>query len=145
MRRLPPPLFPLGAWPARLTETRRQCGALRSSSVRANVYLPGGEAYEARLGGYWSAGAALSPWCMAVPETTEHVSTIITTLTRHQCPFGVKGGGHAAWPLANGVDEGVTIDFGTGTARAQRQRAERIPLALPLLLSSSSSLSPSSR
>lgn len=94
---------------------RAQCSALRNSSVGANVYFPDGEAYRARLDGYWSAGAALSPWCMALPETTEHVSTIITTLTRHQCPFGVKGGGHASFPLANGVDEGVTIDFGKDT------------------------------
>ncbi|KAJ6787511.1 hypothetical protein PWT90_02274 [Aphanocladium album] len=80
------------------------------------VHLPGSATYNARLNSYWSLNAALPSWCMVLPSTAEDVSIIIKTLSKHQCHFGIRGGGHGAFPLANSVEHGVTIDFGTMTA-----------------------------
>lgn len=61
---------------------------------------------------YWSLSAALEPWCMVLPQTTDDVSTVITTITEGQCPFGIRGGGHGTHALSNSLEEGVTIDMG---------------------------------
>lgn len=33
-------------------------------------------------------------------------------ITKNQCKFGIRGGGHGNFKLSNSVEEGVTIDFG---------------------------------
>ncbi|KAI3390918.1 hypothetical protein diail_8414 [Diaporthe ilicicola] len=61
---------------------------------------------------YWSVSAALDPWCIAQPKRAEDVSYIIKTLVANECPFGIRGGGHAFFALSNSVANGVTIDLG---------------------------------
>ncbi|KAM0277694.1 hypothetical protein ACHAQH_005637 [Verticillium albo-atrum] len=91
----------------------RCCAALKATSgLEGKVYLPKSEAYSDRLGTYWSVSAALSPWCMVQPSTAEDVSATIKTLVAGKCPFGIRGGGHGAHALSNGVQDGITIDFG---------------------------------
>lgn len=82
-------------------------------SLEGKVYFPDSEAYEARLQTYWSVSAALEPWCMVQPSTAEEVSVAIRTIVAGDCPFGIRGGGHGAHALSNGVEHGITIDFGT--------------------------------
>ena len=90
-----------------------KCQNLAATEILdGKVYFPGTEAYEDRLGLYWSTSAALPPWCMVMPTRAEDVSATIKTLVAGDCPFGIKGGGHGAHVLSNGVKDGVTIDFG---------------------------------
>lgn len=49
---------------------------------------------------------------MALPMSTEDVSLIAQIISKHECPFGMRSGGHAAFMGANSVREGITIDFG---------------------------------
>jgi FAD binding domain-containing protein len=90
-----------------------QCAALaKASGLEGKVYLPKTEAYSERLESYWSSSAALEPWCMVQPSTAEDVSVTIKTLVAGDCPFGIRGGGHGAHALSNGVKDGITIDLG---------------------------------
>lgn len=61
---------------------------------------------------YWSLSAALEPWCMVLPHSKDELSTVVTTITENQCPFGIRGGGHGTHALSNSLEEGVTIDMG---------------------------------
>ncbi|KAH8661043.1 FAD binding domain-containing protein [Ilyonectria robusta] len=91
----------------------RCCLDLKNATgLEGKVYFPDSEAYEDRLETYWSVSAALSPWCMVQPSTAEDVSVTIKTLVAGDCPFGIRGGGHGAHDLSNGVERGITIDFG---------------------------------
>ncbi|KAL2285125.1 hypothetical protein FJTKL_08361 [Diaporthe vaccinii] len=64
-----------------------------------------------RLDSYYSANAALTPYCMLLPETTHDVSQFMHLVSSHHCPFGIRSGGHSAFQGANSVDDGITIDF----------------------------------
>ncbi|KAK7932015.1 nicotine oxidase [Apiospora marii] len=94
------------------TPSSQCCNALKESSLGDRVFLPDGAAYTERLDTYWSVSAALEPWCMVMPANTEEASEVIKILAKNECPFGIRGGGHGADAYSNGIDEGVTIDFG---------------------------------
>lgn len=49
---------------------------------------------------------------MVVPESTEDVSKVMKLLSHHECPFGMRSGGHAAFTGSNSIKDGVTIDLG---------------------------------
>lgn len=49
---------------------------------------------------------------MVLPSTAEDVSIIMKTFVKHECPFGIRGGGHSSFALSNSVEHGITIDFG---------------------------------
>lgn len=83
--------------------------------MRDRVFLPNGAPYTERLETYWSVSAALEPWCMVMPATADEASLVIRVLTKNECPFGIRGGGHGADAYSNGIDAGVTIDFGNVT------------------------------
>ncbi|KAJ8121487.1 hypothetical protein ONZ43_g2069 [Nemania bipapillata] len=68
--------------------------------------------YVDRIKSYFSISAALEPWCIVLPLSTQDVSAIIQILTAHECPFGILSGGHGVFPGANSVRNGVTIDLG---------------------------------
>jgi len=89
-----------------------QCTSIISAGLGDKVLLPKEAGYEARLDSYWSVSARLRPWCMVLPSTPDDVSTIIRVLVKEYCPFGIRGGGHGSFALSNGVERGVTIDFG---------------------------------
>ncbi|KAI1307069.1 FAD binding domain-containing protein [Xylaria venustula] len=88
------------------------CTALSNQLPDHQVYRPQTTSYLDRLKSYFSVSAALEPWCIVLPSTTEEVSNVIKTLTTHQCPFGIQSGGHGLFPGANSVQNGVTIDLG---------------------------------
>lgn len=52
---------------------------------------------------------------MVLPTLTDDVSKIAGILTTYQCPFGMRSGSHSAFNGSNGVEHGVTIDFGIAT------------------------------
>lgn len=91
----------------------KQCSALaKASGLDGKVWTADQERYDERLGEYYSANAALAPWCMVFPESSQDVSTIIKTLGDNECPFGMRSGAHSAFKGSNGIDDGVTVDFG---------------------------------
>ncbi|KAK9415978.1 hypothetical protein SUNI508_09938 [Seiridium unicorne] len=89
------------------------CSALaREAILDGKVFFPENSTYDARLAAYYSANAALSPWCMVLPTSTDDVSKIAEVFTTYQCPFGMRSGAHSAFNGSNGVEHGITVDFG---------------------------------
>lgn len=80
--------------------------------MQGKIFTKADDFYEDRLESYYSANAALAPWCMVLPTSTEDVSKISKILTEKQCPFGMRSGAHSAFKGSNGIDDGVTVDFG---------------------------------
>ncbi|SCO54649.1 related to 6-hydroxy-D-nicotine oxidase [Fusarium fujikuroi] len=97
------------------SETRSRlscCDALANiPRLKSKVYMPETVQYERRLDTYYSANAALEPWCMVMPESTQDVSQVAKVISKLSCPFGIRSGGHSAFKGANSVKNGVTIDF----------------------------------
>lgn len=90
----------------------QKCNALAAvPGLKGKVYVPDTKQYDARLKTYYSANAALEPWCMVMPESTKDVSSIAKVISKEQCPFGIRSGAHSAWKGSNGIEKGVTIDF----------------------------------
>ncbi|KAI1848749.1 hypothetical protein JX265_005625 [Neoarthrinium moseri] len=89
------------------------CSALAQEAILAGkVIFPQDSAYDARLAAYYSANSALPPWCMVLPTSTDDVSKIAGIITANQCPFGMRSGAHSAFNGSNGVQDGITVDFG---------------------------------
>ncbi|KAM0490381.1 hypothetical protein ACHAP8_011598 [Fusarium lateritium] len=74
--------------------------------------MSGTTEYEERLDTYYSANAALRSSCMAMPDSTDHVSAIMRVITDNQCAFGMSSGKHSAYRNSNAVEDGITVDFG---------------------------------
>ncbi|EEY20547.1 conserved hypothetical protein [Verticillium alfalfae VaMs.102] len=90
-----------------------QCTALsKTEGLEGKVWSPDEQRYDERLTQYYSANAAQAPWCMVFPESAEDVSKIVKVFNQHQCPFGMRSGAHSAFKGANGIKDGVTVDFG---------------------------------
>jgi FAD/FMN-containing dehydrogenase len=47
-----------------------------------------------------------------LPESTEDIRQVAKIISEHQCPFGIRSGGHAVYANSNSVEDGVTVDFG---------------------------------
>ncbi|KZL72621.1 FAD binding domain-containing protein [Colletotrichum tofieldiae] len=89
------------------------CSALaKEKDLQGKVFSHDNSFYDERLKAYYSANAAQAPWCMVLPETTSDVSKIAKILNRNQCPFGIRSGAHSAFKGSNGIENGVTVDFG---------------------------------
>ena len=67
--------------------------------------------YKAILDSYWNLPDALPPNCFIQPRTTEQVSKAVSILSKAQCKFAVKSGGHMLLVGSNGIQKGVTIDL----------------------------------
>lgn len=76
------------------------------------MFYPDTSVYEERLESIWSLSAQQAPWCVVLPGSAEDVSTIMKVVSKKECPFGIRGGGHGFFALANSVEEGIAIDFG---------------------------------
>ncbi|KAF7563384.1 hypothetical protein G7046_g712 [Stylonectria norvegica] len=88
------------------------CSALAAiPKLKGKVYVPETTQYEHRLQTYYSANAALAPWCMVLPESTGDVSLVAKAIDRNKCPFGIRSGAHSAWKGSNGIHDGITIDL----------------------------------
>ncbi|KAF9024793.1 hypothetical protein BDP27DRAFT_1438090 [Rhodocollybia butyracea] len=87
------------------------CTAL-SEALPSLVHLPGSAEYEHQQHTYFILQHTdIQPSCRVSPATTSDVSFIMTTLTKHSCPFAVRSGGHMTWAGSNVVG-GVTLDLG---------------------------------
>jgi FAD/FMN-containing dehydrogenase len=96
-----------------MTNTKSKCAALlEEAGLGDKVVTKGQTLWSNRIDSYWSVSAALEPDCMVLPTTAEDVSKIMKVITKNQCKFGIRGGGHGNFALSNSVDEGITVDFG---------------------------------
>lgn len=78
----------------------------------SKVLYPGSLGYNASIASYFSAEeAAVHPSCIVTPLSTADVSRAVTTLTRSNCSFAIRSGGHASWAGAANIADGVTIDL----------------------------------
>jgi FAD/FMN-containing dehydrogenase len=69
-------------------------------------------AYNAFTGSYWSVQQAeVNPRCIFKPANTIQVSSLVLISRLTQCPFAVKGGGHAAFPGASSIEGGITVSM----------------------------------
>lgn len=90
-----------------------QCNSLsKVPQLQGKVFGKNSTVYEARLDSYYSANAALEPWCMVLPTSTSDVSEVAKVISTQQCPFGMRSGAHSAFAGSNGVKDGITVDFG---------------------------------
>ncbi|KAL2865132.1 FAD-binding oxidoreductase [Aspergillus lucknowensis] len=86
---------------------------LRTAGLGDVLYLPGQEAYDARVASYWSLTAQLRPWAIVQPRNTEEVSKAVKAIVgAPDCKFAVRSGGHTPWMGASNIVDGVTIDLG---------------------------------
>jgi FAD/FMN-containing dehydrogenase len=89
-----------------------QCASLNVIFGNSSVLAEGSSGYDSFTTGYWSAQqGALSPSCVFKPSKTRDVSTVVLLARLYQCPFAVKGGGHAAWAGASSIEDGITISM----------------------------------
>jgi FAD/FMN-containing dehydrogenase len=74
------------------------------------VLFSGTTSYDNFTAAYWAAQQAIvDPSCVFKPSTTRDVSIAVLLSRLTQCPFAVKGGGHAAFAGASSIDAGITI------------------------------------
>jgi FAD/FMN-containing dehydrogenase len=72
----------------------------------------GTSTYDAFTNAYWSAiQAAVTPQCVFKPTSAIEVSSMVLISRLTQCPFAVKGGGHAAFSGASSIDGGITVSM----------------------------------
>ena len=87
-----------------------QCEALETIFGSAKLFSEGSSKYTNFTGAYWSAQQnAVRPRCVFVPAKPLDVSTALLISRLTQCPFGVKGGGHAAFAESSSIEGGITI------------------------------------
>ncbi|CAN9164842.1 unnamed protein product [Alternaria alternata] len=88
------------------------CAALTILFGTDKVLAEGSTAYSDFTGGYWSAQqGSLRPSCVFKPTRTLDVSILVLAARLYQCPFAVKGGGHAAWAGASSIEDGITVSM----------------------------------
>lgn len=93
--------------------SRKCCNALaKDPALQGRVVYPNSTVYEDRVESIFSLDAALSPWCIVLPTSTEETAAAISVIHSNECPFGIRSGGHAMFANSNNVQDGVTIDFG---------------------------------
>jgi FAD/FMN-containing dehydrogenase len=74
------------------------------------VLLDNTTAYNNFTAAYWSAQQVnVRPYCVFKPSDGSQVSTLVLLSRLTQCPFAVKGGGHAAFAGSSSIEGGITV------------------------------------
>lgn len=89
-----------------------KCTALKILFGPDQILSQGTSAYDSFTKTYFSAQqGALHPSCVFEPSKTLDVSVFVLIARLYQCPFAVKGGGHAPWGGASSIEDGVTVSM----------------------------------
>ena len=89
-----------------------QCASLNIIFAENSVLSKGSPLYDSFTGAYWSAQqGAVSPSCVFKPTKVSEVSTVVLLARLYQCPFAVKGGGHAEFAGSSSIEDGITISM----------------------------------
>ncbi|KAF2114827.1 FAD binding domain-containing protein [Lophiotrema nucula] len=95
-----------------LTPCSLACTSLAILFGNDQLLSEGTTAYDSFTATYWSAQQGnLNPSCVFKPSKTLDVSTLVLVARLYQCPFAVKGGGHAAWAGASSIEDGITVSM----------------------------------
>ncbi|CAO2647390.1 Nn.00g083120.m01.CDS01 [Neocucurbitaria sp. VM-36] len=88
------------------------CTSLNVIYGSQKLLSEGTSPYDAFTNGYWSAQqGTVNPRCVFKPTNTIEVSSLVLLSRLTQCPFAVKGGGHAAFAGASSIDGGITVSM----------------------------------
>ncbi|OSS47427.1 hypothetical protein B5807_07492 [Epicoccum nigrum] len=88
------------------------CTSLKIIFGDSKLLSQSSPAYSTFTSGYWSAQqGAVQPHCVFKPSKALDVSTVVLLTRLTNCPFAVKGGGHAAFGGASSIDGGITISM----------------------------------
>ncbi|KAF4582184.1 FAD binding domain protein [Ophiocordyceps camponoti-floridani] len=98
--------------PAKGKPSGPDCCRRLSSVVPTIYYPPTSPRYNDLINNRWSGNSILHPSCVVAPKSAQDVSKALRLLSKYQCRFAVKGGGHNPNPGANSIDNGVSIDLG---------------------------------
>lgn len=90
-----------------------------SHALPGKVFLPTSQEYTESLNTYFSAQEShIEPACIARPQTSEDVTTIVRELVTANSlhgigsvKFAIRGGGHACFAESANVSGGITIDL----------------------------------
>ncbi|CAO2652281.1 Nn.00g005640.m01.CDS01 [Neocucurbitaria sp. VM-36] len=86
------------------------CTALKISFGGDSVLSGGTAAYENFTSDYWAGQQnSVNPYCVFKPSSALQVSTLVLLSRLTQCPFAVKGGGHAAFAGGSSIEGGITV------------------------------------
>ncbi|KAL6711710.1 hypothetical protein ACN47E_004644 [Coniothyrium glycines] len=86
------------------------CKGLKITFGGSSVLFQGTADYDAFTSAYWAAQQGnVNPYCVFKPSNAAQVSTAILLSRLTQCPFAVKGGGHAAFAGGSSIEGGITI------------------------------------
>lgn len=89
-----------------------QCTSLKTIFGDSKLLSQSSSAYSTFTSGYWSAQqGAVQPRCVFKPSKALEVSTAVLLSRLTNCPFAVKGGGHAAFGGASSIDGGITVSM----------------------------------
>ncbi|KAH7069218.1 FAD binding domain-containing protein [Paraphoma chrysanthemicola] len=109
---LPPPVNATVAERSGSQSCALACSSLHILFGGEQLLSEGSSEYEAFTSAYWSAQqGSLNPSCVFKPSKTVDVSTLVLIARLYQCPFVVKGGGHAAWAGASSIEDGITVSL----------------------------------
>jgi FAD binding domain len=90
--------------------TLLQCHSLKNLSDFTVFLEDNSTDYNTFTSAYWSAQQAeVNPYCVVKPSSALQVSTIVLLSRLTNCPFAVKGGGHAAFQGSSSIEGGITV------------------------------------
>ncbi|KAF4169039.1 hypothetical protein CNMCM6936_009636 [Aspergillus lentulus] len=88
------------------------CCLALSTVLGDKVSFPPTNRYKSCIDAYFSQqNSNLQPLCIVSPTTVEEVSTAITTITKSDCQFAIRSGGHTSFGGACNIANGITIDL----------------------------------
>ncbi|EEQ91777.2 FAD binding domain-containing protein [Blastomyces dermatitidis ER-3] len=83
-----------------------------SKTYADTVAFPGSDKYSRFQTSFWSQQQSkVSPMCIFRPENVKQVSFAMFVNTEINCTFAVRSGGHATFPGASNIQDGMTFDM----------------------------------
>ncbi|CAI6336543.1 unnamed protein product [Periconia digitata] len=88
------------------------CSSLAIIYGAENVLSQGSSGYDTFNDAYWSSiQGEVEPYCVFKPSEASQVAVQVLISRLTQCPFAVKGGGHAAFAGGSNIDGGITVSL----------------------------------
>ncbi|KAF1361240.1 FAD-binding domain-containing protein [Lizonia empirigonia] len=87
-----------------------ECTSLKIIYGDSKLILENSTAYNTFTSAYWSSQqGTVQPRCVFKPSQALEVSNLVLLSRLTNCPFAVKGGGHAAFAGASNIEGGITV------------------------------------
>ncbi|KAJ8118237.1 hypothetical protein OPT61_g735 [Boeremia exigua] len=105
-----PVLSGLNKWTSSISSCEIACSSLETIYGDLRILSRNSSAYHNFTSAYWSAQqGAIQPYCVFKPFNALDVSNVVLLSRLINCPFAVKGGGHAAFGGASSIQGGITV------------------------------------